>query len=89
MSATVTEVLRRQQTSDPRLAAIPTVVISANAQLRETAARLGATGYVRKPADLEMLLDTVAAHTTPRVSCAARNDRTSGYAPTAMVSLAV
>jgi CheY-like chemotaxis protein len=56
------EQFREEQVKDPRLAAIRTVVISANFQVRETAARMGVTGYIRKPVDLDVLLDTVAAH---------------------------
>jgi CheY-like chemotaxis protein len=60
------EQFRQEQLGDPRLAAIPTVVISANSQVRETAARMRATAWLRKPVDLMALLDAVAAHVAPR-----------------------
>lgn len=51
---------RRRQRSDPRLAAIPTVVISANvpSDAREVLG-LGAAAVLAKPFDLERLVETL------------------------------
>ena len=57
------EVLRRLR-ADPRTAAIPVVVVSADAT-RDSLDRLrgsGADGYLTKPLDLDEFLATVAAH---------------------------
>jgi CheY-like chemotaxis protein len=54
--------LRHALLADPRLASIPIVVLSAAAELRETAAALGAVGYVRKPIDLKALLALIARY---------------------------
>ena len=45
----------------PALQHIPVVVISADPTIRRSAAELGAEGYLAKPVDLDLLLDTVAA----------------------------
>lgn len=49
---------RAEQASDPRLAAIPVVVITGAGQAAR-AASLGAAGYVEKPMDLDLLISTV------------------------------
>jgi CheY-like chemotaxis protein len=54
--------LRRALLADPRLASIPIVVLSAAAEVRETAAALGAVGYVGKPIDLRVLLALIARY---------------------------
>lgn len=53
---------RREQLKDPHIAAIPTVIISANAQVREAAARLGVAAWLAKPLDLAVLLDAVEVY---------------------------
>ena len=50
--------LRRQ----PRWAALPVVVFTADAQATTRAAALGAQGALRKPVRLHELLDTVSKH---------------------------
>jgi two-component system chemotaxis response regulator CheY len=50
---------RAAQLADPRLAAIPTAILSANAQGREVARELGAAAYLRKPCSLDDLLNLV------------------------------
>jgi CheY-like chemotaxis protein len=48
--------------SDPALANIPIVMMTAGASVREQALDLGAAGYVSKPLDLDLLLDLVEQH---------------------------
>jgi CheY-like chemotaxis protein len=50
---------REEQRRDERLAAIPVVVITADAEAREKAARLEASGVLRKPIRGEDLVRTV------------------------------
>jgi len=50
---------RKQQTQDPALKAIPVLVISADGAVSQTAAALGAKDYLRKPIDLDLLLEAV------------------------------
>ena len=52
------EFMSRRSENDS-LADIPVVVISADQNVGENAAALGATGYLEKPIDLNVLLDTV------------------------------
>jgi two-component system response regulator MprA len=44
---------------DPRLAAVPLVVVSAAGDAKAQAQQMGALGYLRKPLDLHDLLATV------------------------------
>jgi CheY-like chemotaxis protein len=53
---------RAQQLGDPTLAAVPVVVLSADANVEKKSARLSASGCIRKPIDLDALLDVVARH---------------------------
>jgi two-component system, chemotaxis family, chemotaxis protein CheY len=54
---------RRAQLSDPELAAIPVVVVSAGASSKEAEARrLGMATFLRKPMDLEAFIDAVEQH---------------------------
>jgi two-component system chemotaxis response regulator CheY len=53
---------RFEQLSDPTLATIPVVVISADPNVVPTGASLGAVASMRKPLDLGLLLETVARH---------------------------
>ena len=48
--------------SDPALAAIPIVMMTAGANVREQALDLGAVGYVPKPIDIDLLLDIIEQH---------------------------
>jgi CheY-like chemotaxis protein len=50
---------RRIQQATPAIAAIPVIVCTAYPLSAETAAALGAAGFLRKPASLEELLKTV------------------------------
>ena len=50
---------RRQQLLDPSLARVPTVILSGDGRLEAKAASLG-TSFLRKPVDLDTLLDVVA-----------------------------
>jgi CheY-like chemotaxis protein len=48
-----------EQRQDPRLEAIPVVVVSADGNLSEKATSLGASGYLRKPIEIDSLLEVV------------------------------
>jgi CheY-like chemotaxis protein len=50
---------RQAQASDPRLASVPVVIVSASANLARDAKRLGATGYIQKPMRLDAVLREV------------------------------
>ena len=50
---------RAAQVRDPELADIPAVVISGGDRIAEHTRALGATDYLRKPIDLDVLLATV------------------------------
>lgn len=50
---------RAAQIKEPDLAAIPVVVVSAGANIEQSAAGLAATGFVKKPVVLEQLLTAV------------------------------
>ncbi len=50
---------RAEQRRDPAWAAVPVVVISADARVPQKASALGATGYLAKPIDFDALLATV------------------------------
>ena len=51
---------RAAQLRDPRLASIPIIVLSANAQVGELAEQLGAARHLAKPVDVDVLLQAVA-----------------------------
>lgn len=53
---------RREQRLDPRLAAIPVVIVSAAGGVAEKAADLGADGFLQKPVDVDELLTTIHRH---------------------------
>jgi CheY-like chemotaxis protein len=59
---------RREQQRDPRLSAIPVVIISADGSVQQKATAIAAEGYVKKPIDPRVLLETVIAklHAGPR-----------------------
>lgn len=50
---------RGEQLRDPRLADIPVVILSATPDVRKTAEELHAAGWVRKPFDLDELIELV------------------------------
>ncbi len=56
------EGFRREQLKDPRLAKIPVVIVSANARVREVAEELGVAEHLRKPIDLDALIETIRRH---------------------------
>jgi CheY-like chemotaxis protein len=51
--------LRAKMVQDPRLAAVPLIVVSAAGDGKARAEEMGAIGYLRKPLDLPDLLATV------------------------------
>ncbi len=53
------EEFRAEQLRDPRLASIPVLVVSAHARAEECATRIGAAGCLRKPLDIDVLLEEV------------------------------
>ncbi len=53
---------RAAQIAEPSWATIPVVVISADASAPERVAALGVEAFLRKPIDLERLLEIVRAH---------------------------
>ena len=53
------EEFRAEQLRDPTLASIPVVVMSAHPSAEERAARIGAAGCVKKPFEIEDLLEQV------------------------------
>jgi CheY-like chemotaxis protein len=50
---------RVEQQRDPTLSSIPVVVISADASVQQKAASIDAAGFLKKPIDLDILLDTI------------------------------
>jgi len=53
---------REEQRRDPSLARIPIVVLSADDGVERKAAALGVSGYLRKPVDLDTLIETVSRY---------------------------
>ena len=53
---------RTAQSNDAALSAIPVVVISADASVKQKAESIGAQGYLKKPIELDALLDVVAKY---------------------------
>lgn len=53
---------REAQSGDPALAHVPVIIVSAHVRARETAAQLGAVGWLKKPVDLDTLLQAVTDH---------------------------
>ncbi|ADO74324.1 response regulator [Stigmatella aurantiaca] len=56
---------RAEQRSDAELASIPVVVVSGQGVSSREVARLGVAGYLRKPVDLDDLLNTVERFASP------------------------
>src|SRR5450432_1413249 len=50
---------RAEQRADAKLAGIPVVIFSANPMVRQHAESLGAAAVIRKPPDLDELLDII------------------------------
>lgn len=48
-----------EQRQDPELSSIPVVIVSADGNLQQKATSLGAQGYLRKPIEIDLLLDSV------------------------------
>jgi CheY-like chemotaxis protein len=72
------EDFRAAQLRDPRLASIPVVVLSAHPRAEEQAARMGAVGCLKKPFDVDALLDLVRrSGTLPMVASAERKSSRS------------
>ena len=53
---------RAQQQQDPELNSIPVVILSADGNVYQKAATIRAAGYLKKPVELETLLETVGRH---------------------------
>ena len=53
---------RAAQSQDSELRAIPVVVLTAHASAAETARDMRAAGFLKKPVQLDALLDAVARH---------------------------
>jgi CheY-like chemotaxis protein len=53
---------RRIQIADPQLRQIPVVVMSADGRVDEKSSELGVEGYLRKPIDIEPVIQTVARY---------------------------
>lgn len=53
-----------EKEQDPVLAEIPVVVISGDGGIDRKAASVGAAGYLKKPIELDVLLETVAQYCT-------------------------
>ena len=64
------EEFRAEQLRDPTLASIPVVVVSAHASAEERAALLGAAGCVKKPFEIEDLLEQVRRSSRSPVAAA-------------------
>ncbi len=78
---------RRAQDADPRLAAIPVVVVSAVGAARTSAVRSGAAAFLQKPVAAEDLLSALAklwpadpALSSPEQGCAAPDPGAEGSA---------
>jgi CheY-like chemotaxis protein len=50
---------RAAQKADPTIASVPVVLLSAHVNVREAAAKLSAAGWLKKPIDLDSLLEAV------------------------------
>jgi CheY-like chemotaxis protein len=58
---------RAAQLRDPSLARIPVIVISADGKVDQKVASLGVAGYMKKPLDVDSLLELIARVGTPAV----------------------
>lgn len=55
----------QKRVDNPRLSAIPVVVLSGDLDLPEKTASLGVSGHLAKPIDLDLLLDTIHRYIRP------------------------
>lgn len=53
---------RKEQMSNPAISEIPTILFSANGQLDKRALEIGMTDFLKKPIDLDELLETAAKY---------------------------
>ena len=53
---------RREQLHDPRIAAVPVIVISAGNDVQQAAQSLGVADTMNKPIDLQQLLARISSH---------------------------
>jgi CheY-like chemotaxis protein len=53
---------RKEQQKDPLLKDIPVVIMSADGHVFEKKARIGATDYLQKPADLDEIFEVLNKH---------------------------
>ena len=53
---------RSEQQKDEHLSGIPVIVVSADGRVYQKSAAIGAAGYLKKPVELELLLETVQRH---------------------------
>ena len=53
---------RQEQLRHPEWVDIPVVIVSADGQVSQKAALIGAASYLKKPVELDTLLDTVAQY---------------------------
>lgn len=51
---------RKKQLQDPRIAGIPVIILTADSNYAKNPDPVCAAGYIKKPMDLEVLLDTVS-----------------------------
>jgi CheY-like chemotaxis protein len=56
---------RAEQIQDPRIAGIPTAMVSADGHVKDKATKAGLVDYLRKPVDLTDLLALVGKHCHP------------------------
>jgi CheY-like chemotaxis protein len=59
---------RAKQRMTPRLASIPVIVLTANATAQDWAERMDAAAFLKKPVDLETLIDTIRRCGKPAAS---------------------
>jgi CheY-like chemotaxis protein len=53
---------RAEQQKDAKFSDIPVIIVSADGRVYQKAAAIGAAGYLKKPVELEILLDAVEKH---------------------------
>lgn len=53
---------RAEQQKDSQFSDIPVIIVSADGRVYQKATAIGAAGYLKKPVELEILLDAVDKH---------------------------
>jgi CheY-like chemotaxis protein len=53
---------RRAQDADPKLIEIPVVIMTADGHIEEKAPGLGARAFLKKPVDIDVILETIQKH---------------------------